>query len=132
MNSEIQELKIIGLDKKRIDIDSCTGDYLYPLKLSSCPEPKWGELFNDHWEKRFDLQKRKAYVSGDCIVIILKERDPKKQWIETIKLAVAETNSEYNRIRQKEAKEQEHQEKLRKEKLETLRKLREEADELQF
>lgn len=133
MNFEIQELKVVGLYKERMEMDSRTDGYRYPFKLSSHPEPLWVSLFEKIWEKTwYTTHKRKAYISGDCIVIILWERDDPQSWLEIIKRAVNDTNAEHNEVRQKNAKEQELQERLLRKKKETLNKLRKEADKLQF
>ena len=132
MNSELQELKVMGVYKEGMKKDnSFPRAYQYPFKLSGHPDNLWVEIFEYVYKHNiWSSMKRRAYVSGDCIVVILADTDNKTDQKRNVEQAVEQTNEEYKRIRQEQRKQEEQRKKSLKEYEETIEKLKKEAKDV--
>lgn len=93
---EFRDIKLKGLDKHGIRQGRTEVLFDIPLILSDRPPRVWGDIFEDEWKKTWYTMYRRAYVSGDRIVIQsagLDEID--KYHLEHLKKAVEHTNSRY-------------------------------------
>ena len=133
MNKKLYELSIIGVDKDGITKDDAFPHaYRYPFKLSEEPDELWINLFEQATKYSFDSMKRRAYVEGDCIVVIIADSDNISDQKRIAEQAIQRTNQEYKRIYQELQRVEQQQRDVEKKRDDTIEKLKRDADNLKF
>jgi len=100
MDSLIKKVQVIGIDNEGIvKDDSFPAAYELPFKLSELPDSRWAEIFEHVYKINiYSSMKRRAYVSGNTIIVILADSDDTQHQADIVKRAVEDTNSEVDRI----------------------------------
>lgn len=136
MNEEIQEIKIVGIDKEGITKDdSFPHAYKLPFILSTHPNTRWVHIFEKVYYGQ-SLSSREASISGNRIIVIMSDDERIANHKHKVEQAVNNTNDEYIRIcqeqQQKQKQKQERLEYLQEEQEDTINKLRKDAEGLKF
>ena len=134
MSSLIKKVQVIGKDEEGIEKDdSFPAAYKLPFKLSELPDSRWREIFEHvHRINIYSAMKRRAYVSGDRIIVIIANSDDMQHQADIIKRAVQDTNKEIDRINEQIlAQEKREKEKTEKE-VEAIKGLKDKAKDIKF
>ena len=134
MDHATQELRVVGVNKDEIEKDDAfPAAWRYPFRLLEPPDELWAEVFEQVYSTNlYSSMKRGAYLSGNCIVVILADSDDKQHQADIVKRAVDDTNAEYKRERERLAMREAREERARREEEGRQAKLRDDADRLNF
>jgi hypothetical protein len=125
MSPDFTDLAIVGLDDEAsFKSDLAKKLFDVHLTLSATPPLEWAASFDSRWVIVLYRKKRRAWVSGDRIVIHCVPEEIEEDHLPQLKRVVAETNHEYRRYTEARAlKQQQQQDHERREK-ENLKSLK--------
>ena len=87
------EIQIVDIDneawKKNNQFPSA---YQFVLKLNEIPNQDWGNIFAIQYKQEFYMMKRETELYGDCIIMIVSDKDNLQGHIGFAKQLVARTN----------------------------------------
>lgn len=133
MDSEGQEIRIVGVDKEAIKLSPDKKDcWTVHFKLSGSPDHSWEKKFYETHQRDKNIMKRKAYVEGDCIKIEIAETDDLQKILDAIKIIVLEANVLCGQDHQVRVKIRQELEVLRQRQADATRKLQEDIHKLKF
>lgn len=133
MDSESQEIKIIGVDKEAIRVSSDKKDFwVIPFKLSLKPDQIWERKFYEVQQKDSNPLKRKVRVGESVIEVELSGTDDLQKVFDVVKIEVAQTNALCEQDYQKKVKIRHELEDLQKRDRDSTQKFKEDSDKLTF
>jgi hypothetical protein len=134
MNNLIKKIEIIGVYREGMEKDdSFPAAYRLPFKLSEVPDSLWAEIFEHVYRINiYSSMKRRAYVSGDKIVVFITDSDDIQHQADIIKRAVEDTNNEVDRINAQILGEKEREREKEEKEKETLEGLKNKTDKIKF
>jgi hypothetical protein len=125
MSQTFTDLAIVGLDDEAsFKSDLAKNLFDVHLALSATPPREWAAHFDRRWITVLYRLKRRAWVSGNRIVIHCVPEEIEEDHLPQLKRAVAETNHEYRKYAEARASQQRQQqdhEQHTKEKLKALK-----------
>lgn len=133
MSITATEIKIVGVDKNKINKAPNSNFYTYPFHLSAHPDKEWLTIFKNKLAQGMsegvilDTQ-----VMGDTIYVKMTADENVQTQLNLQKQFVADVNHEYNLAQQKKAREQEVIDNQMQAAEDELRKLRDQTDNLTF
>lgn len=147
MDGEVEEVKIIGVDKERIGFS--TGKnvcWVVPLKLSVAPNESWRKKFgevqlendkvqqdNDEvQQENDDDMKRNAHVDGNFLKVEMADADDLQQVLDALKVDVEKVNVLCEEEYQQKVKIRQELEALQKKRREETQRLKDDSDKLTF
>ena len=133
MDSEYQEIKIVGVDKEAIKLSSDKkGFWVVFFKLSQKPDSDWERKFCEIEEKNSDVMKRKGVIINGSLEVYIFENDDLQAVLDALKVEVAETNAQCSEDYQKKLKIRQEIEGLRQRESNARQKFQDDADKLNF
>ena len=134
MQGLIKKVQVIGIYKQGIEKDnSFPAAYRLPFRLSERPDSLWAEIFEHVYKINiYSLMKRRAYVSGNGIIVILADSDDTQHQADIIKRAVEDTNSEVDRINKQILAEMKREKVDEEKEMQSIKGLKEKADKIKF
>lgn len=122
---EFKDIKIVEFD------DSLTSKpdpryalYNMHLKLSDYPPPEWNLIFDAEWKSFWYSMKRKAWISGDYIIIYCVPEELEKYHKEYLETAVNAANEKYRKYSQEKARKEELQKQAEEKEKERLAEIK--------
>jgi len=129
----IPKVELIGIDKEAMKKDdSFPSAYKLPFKLSEVPTNEWTRIFEHVYMGELYSMKRRAYIEGANIILIVADSDDFLTHADFIKRVVEQTNKEADRINDSIRAQMEREKEQRQEEQETITKLKKEVDKIKF
>lgn len=96
MANQFEDIRIVGLNEQAsYKPDPAKALYDVVLDLSTSPPPEWAEYFNQRWQQKFYMMKRRARVSGDHLVIHCVPDELERDHLPQLREVIDETNAAY-------------------------------------
>ena len=133
MSGEHQEIKIVGVDKDKIQMSPDRKEvWVIPFKLSARPDEMWQKKFYDVQQKNTDKMKRKATVHEDLMSVEVASADDLQKALDVVKLEIVETNVLCEEDFQTKIKIHQELESLQKKQRDATSRFKEDSDKLMF
>jgi len=133
MDSESQEIKIIGVEREAIKPSSDKKNFwVVPFTLSRRPDESWERKLREIQEEDDDEMKRQARVLGDSLEVQISENDDLQKIFDVIKKEVAEANKQCEEYHEKKLKIRRQLEEVRQKQANSMQKFKDDADKLEF
>lgn len=133
MDSESQEIKIIGVEREAIKPSSDKKNFwVVPFTLSRRPDESWERKLREIQEEDDDEMKRQARVLGDSLEVQISENDDLQKIFDVIKKEVAEANKQCEEDHEKKLKIRRQLEEVRQKQANSMQKFKDDADKLEF
>ena len=88
-----EDVRVVGVARGRVvDIPN---SWRVPFDLSPTPDSDWSALFQDCYDRVKATPDRRAYVSGDLVILEAPPNEVTKHHLPRILRAVREANEEY-------------------------------------
>lgn len=105
MTSLFKDIKIIEMDDQASRPLAANTDVMsVALKLSAAAPPEWTSLFGQLWTQHFYMMKRGAQVFGNTLRIECLLSELKDEHIPELNKVIAETNREYVKYAEEQAR----------------------------
>lgn len=139
--SYFEEIKIVGVDKSKIERDedfpgaffsNVKSAFKFAYKLSQYPDSHWIDLLNQYATINIEFgMKRKPYVYNDCLVVLVDSSDDLQKLTDALKKIIKEVNALFKSSCERMAVKEEKKN-LFPEHDEVLERIKDKADNIKF
>jgi septal ring factor EnvC (AmiA/AmiB activator) len=133
MSDEVQDVRVVGIDKDRIAMSADKQSlWIVPFKLSATPNSDWERKYFEVRGRDKKVHKQQSQLSGDHINVEVSELDDLQKILEVVRAEVESTNVLCGEEQKQKQKLRSDLETLQQKQTAVTNKLKDAADKLKF